>query len=124
MVEFFMDGGWSMYPVLIVGLVLLGSAAYFAVDREPVRLRFVSVLSLALLAFSAQGLVVDVATVCWALSDEKRVPAALRVPVLLEGLKESTRPLTLGLGLLALALILVSIGVYRSGRREIQAAAH
>ena len=72
--EFFTDGGWSMYPVLIVGLVLLGSAGYYAVDREPVRLRFISVLSLALLTIAVQGLVVDAATVFWALSEGHRFP--------------------------------------------------
>ncbi len=123
MVEFFQEGGWGMYPVLIVGLVLLGSAAYFAIDRSAARLRFMGALSLALVVFSVQSLIVDMATVFWALSDGNRFAGADRVAILLEGLKESSRPMTLGLGLLGLALICVAIGVYRMDRRELQAAA-
>lgn len=123
MVEFFREGGVGMFPVLIAGLVLLWSAGRYAADREPVRLRFIAVLSLALLTLTVQGVVMGVATVCWALSDGNRFPGQPRVPILLEGLKESSRPLTLGLGLLGLSLVLVSIGVYRAGRRELQAAA-
>ncbi len=122
MFEFFQEGGFSMYPVLITGLVLLGSAAFYVVDREPVRLRFISVLSLALLTFSVQGLVIDIATVFFAISDGKRFSGADRVTILLEGMKESTRPLTLGLGILGIVLTLAAIGIYRSGRRELHAA--
>jgi hypothetical protein len=122
MLEFFQEGGFSMYPVLIIGLVLLGSSAYYVADHEPVRLRFIGVLSLALLTVSVQGLVVDMATVFWAISDGKKFAGADRVTIFLEGMKESTRPMTLGLGILGLVLTLVAIGVYRAGRRELQAA--
>jgi hypothetical protein len=37
------------------------------------------------------------------------------------GLMESTRPATLGGALLAIALILVAVGAYRSGQRELHA---
>lgn len=37
------------------------------------------------------------------------------------GLMESTHPATLGGALLSLALVVVSIGAYRSGRRELHA---
>lgn len=40
----------------------------------------------------------------------------------MEGLKESTRPGMLGLGLLAIGLTFLAIGVYRAGRRELAAA--
>ena len=42
--------------------------------------------------------------------------------LLVAGLKESTRPALLGFGLLSLSLILVAIGVYRVGQRELRAA--
>ena len=40
--------------------------------------------------------------------------------LLVAGLKESTRPALLGFGLLSLSLILVAIGVYRVGQRELR----
>jgi hypothetical protein len=63
----------------------------------------------------------DVATVLWAVSSEG-MSDEMRPRIILEGLKESTRPGVMGLLLLALALVLVSIGVYRVGLRELRAA--
>ena len=50
------------------------------------------------------------------------MPAARYAYVLAEGLKESSRPGVMGLAFLGLGLILVTIGVYRVGRRELGAA--
>lgn len=123
MVQFFMEGGWGMYPVLIVGVILLVSAAQYAFDGEPVRLRVITALALLLLVFVAEGMLTDVATVLWYVaSDEHGLTPELRSRALLEGLKESTRPGVLGLGLLGLGLTLVTIGVHRVGRRELAAA--
>jgi hypothetical protein len=63
MVQFFVEGGWGMYP---------------AADQHFVR-------------------------------------------SLMTGLMESTRPAYLGGALLAIALVLVAVGEYRSGHREMQA---
>jgi hypothetical protein len=120
--DFFVEGGWAMYPVLILGLVLLGSTARFAIDLEPVRLRFITALSLALAVFIAAGLVINTAAVFFYLQSEERVPDAMYLRILAEGLKEASRPANLGLPLLGLGLIFVSIGFYRSGRRELSAA--
>jgi hypothetical protein len=120
--DFFMEGGWAMYPVLILGLVLLGSTARYAFDLETVRLRFIAALSLALVAFIASGLVINTAMVFWYLQSPERVPDAQYLRILAEGLKEASRPANLGLPMLGLALILVSVGFYRSGRRELAAA--
>jgi hypothetical protein len=122
MPEFFLEGGWGMYPVLVLSVILVGSAGRYAFDGEPVRLRFVGVLSLTLLAFIGTALTADVAKVFWYLESPDRVADAMFLRILVEGLKESSRPALLGLPLLGLALILVSIGVYRVGRRELGAA--
>jgi hypothetical protein len=122
MIEFFKEGGWGMYPILVVGLVLLWSSCRYALDREPARRPFIAVLTLAYLAFIVQGVLTDIATVFWALSEGHKVPPDQLVLVLLEGMKESTRPAILGFGLMGLALVAVSIGLYRSGLRELRAA--
>jgi hypothetical protein len=121
MLEFFRDGGWSMYPISVVGLVLLYSSVRYAADGQAVRLRFVAVLSFALLAISAQGFLVDVAQVLKVVATDERVQA-MRLPILVEGLKECTSPVILGLSLWALALVAVAIGVARSGGKELRAA--
>jgi hypothetical protein len=122
MLEFFREGGWGMYPVLVLGLMLIVSGARYMLDGEPVRLRFIGVLSLAHLAFIATGLTADVAKVFWYLHSSEHVPDAELWRTLFEGLKESSGPALLGFPLLGLALILVTIGVYRVGNRELAAA--
>lgn len=122
MLEFFMEGGWGMYPVLILSVILVASGGRYAFDGEPVRLRFIAVLSLTLLAFIVTALTADVAKVFWYLESPERVSDAMFLRVLVEGFKESSRPALLGFPLLGVALILVSIGVYRTGRRELTAS--
>jgi hypothetical protein len=48
MVRFFVEGGWGMYPVLVMGLMPVWAAARYAIDTEPVRLPFIGALGLAL----------------------------------------------------------------------------
>jgi hypothetical protein len=119
MVMFFVEGGALMFPILALGLLVVGSAARYMLDGEPVRLRFVGLLSLALLVTVALATVLDVSLVLAFLT---RTPPAEVTSMLMQGLKESSRPAILGLGLLGLALDLVVIGAYRVGRRELRAA--
>ncbi len=122
MLEFFHEGGWGMYPVLVLGLMLVFSAGRYMLDGEPVRLRFIGALSLTHLVFIVTGLTSDVAKVFWFLHNPERVPDAQLWRILFEGLKESSRPVLLGFPLLGLALTLVTIGVYRVANRELAAA--
>jgi hypothetical protein len=121
MITFFMDGGWAMWPVLAVGLVLLIAAIRFAIDRERVHLRLITMLSMSILALAVQGTLLDAAKVLWVLSDEAKIPQPMIVRVFFEGMKESLSPMIFGLGFLSLSLLAVSVGVYRSGRRELAA---
>jgi hypothetical protein len=118
----FAEGGWGMYPVLVLGTLLVVSGGRYAFDGEPIRLRFIVASSLTLMVFSIGGTLSAIAKTLWYLEDETRVPAARYAYVLAEGLKESSRPGVMGLAFLGLGLILVTIGVYRVGRRELSAA--
>ena len=120
--QFFMEGGWGMFPVLVLSLILLASAGRYAMDGEPVRIRFITAVSLTLLAFIAAGVTAGAAKVLWFLESPERVPDADLPRVFAMGMKECSRPAVMGLPLLGLALILVCIGVYRVGRRELTAA--
>ena len=119
MMQFFQEGGWGMFPVLVVGLVVLFASTRYLIDGEPVRLRFILALSLAQLALVVQATVADVGAVMNAL---KHARPEIFSRLLVAGLKECTRPALLGFGLLSLALILVAIGVYRVSQRELKAA--
>jgi len=115
MIRFFIEGGWGMYPVLVMGLILVGASIRFSVDMEPVRLRFITVLSLALAVTMLHATLTCVVAV---LEYMKRHPENV-TRTLLTGLLESTRTASLGGAFLSIALVLVSVGFYRSGRREL-----
>lgn len=123
MLEFFREGGWGMYPVLVFGLVMLATAARYAWDFEPARLRFVVATAMVVIVSTAHAMLTDLAQVLWYVSEPERVPDAALTRTIITGLMESTRPGGLGGALLSLALVLVAIGVYRGGRRELRAAA-
>lgn len=119
MLMFFVEGGVLMWPILVLGLLMVGSAARYLVDGEPIRLRFLLFLGLALVTTTILAVALDVSLVLNYLTRAPREDFAL---LLATGLKESSRPAILAFGLLGLALDLILIGVYRVGRRELKAA--
>jgi hypothetical protein len=48
MVRFSIGGGWGMYPIPVMGLMTVWASARYAPDTEPVRLRFIAAIALAL----------------------------------------------------------------------------
>ncbi len=118
MVRFFVEGGWGMYPVLVMGLMAAWASARYAIDTEPARLRFIGALALALTVTTVHATWTCFAAVFQYLQKAPTEPFA---KTLMTGLMESTRPATLGGALLAIALILVAVGAYRSSQRELQA---
>ncbi len=118
MVRFFIEGGWGMYPVLILGLVLVWAGVRYAADMEPVRLRFIIAVAVALVVTMVHATWTCFAAVFHYLQQSPKEPFA---QTLMTGLMESTRPATLGGALLTLALILVAVGAYRSTQRELRA---
>ncbi|GAB4198778.1 MAG: hypothetical protein OHK0013_08310 [Sandaracinaceae bacterium] len=123
MVQMWIEGGWGMFPVLIFGLVTLYASGRYAVDGEPARLRFVAAMSVVLVAAMGHAMLTNVAAVFSFLQDPERAPDGELTRILFTGLMESTRPGALGGALLVLALVLVAVGVYRAGRRELRLAA-
>jgi hypothetical protein len=119
MLEFFIEGGWGMWPVSVFGLVMLGSAARYAWDIEPTRLRFVIAMGVLLVCTMVHATLTDLAAVFSCVSDPVRAPADEVGRILFIGLKESTRPGVLGGAFLTLSLVMVAVGVYRDGRREL-----
>ena len=111
--EFMREGGWGMYPVLVIGLVALASATRYAIRPERLCLRFVAVLWLTLLAAVVHATVTDLAAVFRYFEDPVRAPDAEMARTLLLGLKESTRPAALGGIFLTLVPLLAAAGVYR-----------
>jgi hypothetical protein len=114
--EFMREGGWGMWPVLLLGLVALASATRYAIRPERLCLRFVAVLWLTLLTAVAHATVTDLAAVFRYFEDPGRAPDPQVARLLLVGLKESTRPAALGGIFLTLVPLLAAAGVYREYR--------
>ncbi|MCZ7677927.1 MAG: hypothetical protein M5U28_03745, partial [Sandaracinaceae bacterium] len=92
MMELFAEGGWGMYPVLVFGLLLVGTSARYAWDGEPMRLRFALALSALLIVSTLNAMLTDLGAVFDYVSDPARTPDAALARTLCTGLKESTRP--------------------------------
>ena len=111
--QFMREGGWGMWPILVLGLVALASAARYAARPEPFCLRFVVALWSTLLVVVVHATVTDLAAVFRYFEDPARAPDSEIARTLLVGLKESTRPAALGGIFLTLVPLLAAAGIYR-----------
>jgi hypothetical protein len=118
MIEFFKEGGWGMWPILVLGLVTLGASIRFASKPDARQVGFLGAMGLATFISIVHATWTDFGAVFNAVSDEKIVPEAQMTRILFEGLKECTRPGALGGALLVFASILFAVGVLRLGRVE------
>jgi hypothetical protein len=114
--EFMREGGWGMWPVMLLGLVTLASATRYALRPERLCLRFVALLWLTLLVAVVHASITDVAAVFQYFDDPVRAPDNQIVRMLFVGLKESTRPAALGGIFLTLVPLMAAVGVYREYR--------
>lgn len=116
MLDFFVEGGWGMWPTLALGLVMLGSAAKYSNEPHPARLRFLAAVGITLTVAMTHAMLTGVAATLWYVQDPERAPDAQFWRVLATGLKESSRAGAMGGAFLVLALVLVCVGLYREGR--------
>jgi hypothetical protein len=122
MASLFIEGGWGMYPVLVFGLMLLWASGRYAHDLQPARLRFSVAMAVVVIISAFNAMLTAVAATLWYVQDPVRTPDAEFARTLVTGLKESSRAGALGGVLLTLAAVLVAVGVYRAGRRELAKA--
>jgi hypothetical protein len=118
MVEFFQEGGWGMWAILIFGVTLVGAAVRFAVRPRRDQIPFLAAMALTTMVTTFHATWTALGAVFNAVSDDKRVPDAQVTRVLMEGLKECTRPGSFGGAVLALACVLFAVGVLRMGKSE------
>lgn len=116
MVEFFKEGGWGMWAILFIGIVLLVSAGRFAVRPEPRRIGFLAGITVSLIFAAFHGTSIALGTVFGAVgADRVHIPKEDMAAVLLIGLKESSRPVTFATMILTVAALLFSAGMARMG---------
>jgi hypothetical protein len=115
----FLQGGFGMYPVLVTGVMLVVVATRYALDAEPIRLKFILALSAVLGSLLLFWTVVDVIST---LTDLAADPAEIaRKASFALGLTKLLNQWALGMFLLVLSSIAVAVGIYRSGRRQLKA---
>jgi hypothetical protein len=113
--ELWKEGGWGMYPTLILGLVTLIASARFGWSPERKRLGFICAMWLTTLAQIVHATLTDVAAVFRALTGPSL--GDQRIRIMFEGFKECTRPGILGGIFLILSLLFVAIGTNRAAQR-------
>ena len=123
MMQMWIEGGWGMFPVLVFGLITIFASGRYAIDGQTPRLRFVAAMSVLLVVSMVHSMLTNVAAVFSFLQDGERAPDDQLTRILFTGLMESTRPGALGGALLVLSLVLVAVGVYRAGQKELRLAA-
>lgn len=116
--SFFIEGGWGMWPILVLGMVTVGAAARYARRPRESQTRLLKALGLSTLAMTVLAVSTDVAAVMQSVSDPARVAEADINRALMTGLMESTRPATLAGTLLAIACLLVTVGIVRARRGQ------
>jgi hypothetical protein len=102
------NGGWSMFVILLCGLVALATAAYFAARPDARHEGFLKWMSRATLWSTLAGLSSDIATTLF--QTVEIVEPNERARVVQEGFAESMSPCIVGFALLALVALLSAVG--------------
>jgi hypothetical protein len=112
----FRDGGWSMFAVVVFGLVALATAAFYAARPDARHEGFVQWMSRATLWSILAGMCSDFATVFRVLGEMDDWNR--RTQILFVGSAESLSPGIMGFVLLSLTALLTSVGRRRLDARK------
>ncbi len=118
MIEFLLAGGVPMIGVVVCGLVALVAAVRFAISPDKRKIGAIVSLSVAAMASSMLGFVVDLTAVFATINkmEEWQKPDVLPL-VLIQGFKESLSPMILGLALLTVIWLVMAVGFRRLAPR-------
>lgn len=112
----FRDGGWSMFMVVLLGVVALATAAFYAARPDAKHEGFIQWLSRAVLWSILAGMCSDMATV---FQFTKGIEdATQRAQITMEGAAESLSPGIMGFVLLSLIAMLTAVGRRRLDARK------
>lgn len=111
MFEFFMAGGFAMYPTLLFGFLLVACSILFLLRPEPRFLASLVGLGATTGAAGALGFSLGLMN---SLRYLHLVPPAEQLQIAALGCEESLHPLVLALVLLVIAGLFVSIGAVRT----------
>lgn len=114
---FWKAGGWSMYPVLLVGLAALGIAIMASGRPSEPRIALARGLLRAELYFALCGYATNVASTFFAVSQSEHASLLDMWVMVFTGLYESTSPIIMGLAFIALGQLALAIAAHRLARQ-------
>lgn len=112
MLGFIHSGGYNMWVLAAIGLVMLWTAIQFARGADPHRLSILRALTVAIVVASIAGFIAGLMLTC---SGAGTTPEELakRLPLMFQGFAESCSNLVFGGAFVVIAWVLVAIGVRR-----------
>ena len=112
----FREGGWSMFVIVLLGLVALATAAYYAARPDAQHEGFLGWMSRALLWSILTGMASDFATTFHAACQIEDANQRSRIAI--EGSAESLSPAIIGFAFLMLVALLTAVGRRRLDARR------
>jgi hypothetical protein len=110
----FEEGGFAMFFLVAFGIAMLGTATAYAMRVTRVMLRLTLALAVATLSATLGGICVDLAAVGhFAPAYAQHHPESPLVQAVLQGIAESLAPGVFGFTFLAVAALIVAVGLYR-----------
>ncbi len=76
MFDFFVEGGWGMWPILVFGMVTVGAGLPVRPAARPGKLKFIAAMGLTTLVATIHATWIDLGAVFSYLSDPAKVPDA------------------------------------------------
>ncbi len=116
----FILGGLGMYPILATSIIIIVASIRYAIDGEPIRLRFIIATVIAMLVMMLFWTVCDVVIMLSTMHASHMTGERSHV-ALAEGISAVLNQWGLGLLSMTLAAIAVAIGTYRAGARQLRA---
>jgi hypothetical protein len=116
MIQFFREGGFGMWPVLVFGLMTLAASGRFAMRVERKTRNFIDAMYKVVLFSALTGLFSNLAATFHYLATRDLAPGTLGT-TLCQGLQESVGPVIMGSAFLALTFMFVAIGQRRLDAR-------
>jgi hypothetical protein len=113
LVEFMREGGWGMWPTLVLGVAALGTSTAFAAKPVRRRLSRAVTLAVACLVTMTIALMSNVDAVLRFVTDPANVPDAEVHDTLRAGLLEASRPGMVGVVLLLMIGFALVVGILR-----------
>ncbi len=120
MSDYFVAGGWGMYPVTLFGFLLVAVTALHALRPRPVYARLALVLGIATFMAGLLGTATGISATAHYI---QHVAQPKQVEIFALGLDESLHDLVLSMILVVVACLIATVGVLRNGRTSAPAAA-